>query len=58
MNEVKRDKLFRVLDSLINPDIHSINNSCYLEMLITHLSGKGKWPGEFAMICRRFYELF
>lgn len=45
MNEAKREKLYRVLGSLIDPEAH-IGNDCYLEMLITHLAGKGKSPGE------------
>lgn len=45
MNEEKRNKLFRILGALIEPEFH-ISNDCYLEMLITHLSGKCKSPGE------------
>lgn len=45
MAEVKRDKLFRVLDSLVEREPRNhISNDCYLEMLITHLSGKSKSP--------------
>lgn len=44
MAEEKREKLFRILFGLIEPRAH-ISNDCYLEMLITHLSGKCKSPG-------------
>lgn len=54
MNETKRDKLFRVLGALIDPEI-GISNDCYLEMLITHLAGKCKSPGEYHIISTTSY---
>lgn len=45
MNEEKRNKLFRILGALIDPELPVISG-CYLEMLITQLSGKCKSPGK------------
>lgn len=52
MTDLKRAKFFQILDALWDPNIH-LANDCYLELLITHLSGgkAGEKSGKYAGVC-------